>query len=204
MAPKPKTVGGGHATGLSNDFFDFLQRGLNTGSFGMGSRGSPGNDTMGIAGILNDLLKGGAGNIGGSLGEMISRQNTNNIADLRARYGAGGGMAYGTPGGQAEAGYRAQHGADSAVAIGGLQLDALKALFPLYAQAAQIGTPQAQTIMQQNPIAAGLGTIAPIASSVLPFLRKDPFSGSAGPEGVNGLTNGLQSIYDYQPNVVNR
>lgn len=192
MAPKPKTIGGGNARGLSNDFLDFLGRGLNTGTFGAGGRGNPVNDTMGIAGILNDILSGGAGNLGGSLQQMIERQNTGNIADLRARYGAGGGMGYGTPAAQAEAGYRAQHGADTATAVGNLQLSALSQLFPLYSQAVGIGTPQAQTVMQQNPIAGALGTIAPIASAVLPFLGSGPF-------GANGVTQGLQpaSWQDY-------
>ena len=199
MAPKAKTVGGGNATGLSNDFFDFLSRGLNTGTFGAGGRGSPYNDTMGIAGILNQLLSKGAGSFGGALGDMINRQNTNNIADLRSRFGFGGGMAYGTPGAQAEAGYRAQHGADTAVAIGGLQLDALKSLFPLYQQAASIGTPQAQTIMQQNPLAGALSAIAPVASAVLPFLRKDPFHTTSPAASVaNPNTPNASGYFDFQ------
>jgi|SRR6478609_2603695 len=180
MPPKPKTVGGGNAKGLSNDFFDFLHRGLNTGTFGAGQRGNPVNDTKGIAGILNQLLAGGAGSFGGDLGAMIERQNSNNIADLRGRYGAGGGMGYGTPAAQAEAGYRAQHAADTGVAIGGLQLQALQSLFPLYQQGAQLGTPQAQTVMEQNPWAAALSTISPVASAVLPFLAGSPFGAAAG------------------------
>lgn len=195
MAPKPKTVGGGHATGLANDFFDFLQRGLNTGTFGTGGVGNPINQTTGIAGILNQLLANGAGSFGGALGDMISRQNTNNVADLRARYGSGGGLGYGTPAAQAEASYDAQHAADTGVAVGQLQLQALQSLFPLYQQGASIGTPQASTVMQQNPWAAALGTITPIASTVLPFLRKDPLGTSSPTSRASTPMSGESGFY---------
>lgn len=211
MAPKPNTVGGGHAKGLSNDFFDFLQRGLNTGTFGAGQRGNPINDTKGIAGILNQLLAGGAGKFGGDLGAMIERQNSNNVSDIRARYGAGGGMGYGTPAAQAEAGYRAQHAADTGVAIGGLQLQALQSLFPLYQQGAQLGTPQAQTVMEQNPWAAALGAIAPVASTVLPFLKGSPFGGAGATagalpaaSGVNYPNVGESGYFDFGADIPNR
>ena len=182
MGPQAKTVGGGHARPLSNDWFDFLRSGLNTGTFGTSQMfgANPGGQTMGIAGVLNDLLSGGAGVIGGNMADMIRRQTESNAADLRARYGVGGGMGYGTPAAMAEAGYRAQESERLPVAIGQLQLQALQSLFPMYGQAAGIGTPQAQTIMQQNPFAGVLGTLAPVISSVAPYLQPNPFGSSVG------------------------
>lgn len=178
MGPQTKIVGGGGARPLSNDWFEFLRNGLNTGTFGTSQMfgANPSGSTLGIAGVLNDLLSGGAGNIGGNLAQMIQRQTESNTADLRARYGAGGGMGYGTPAAMAEAGYRAQEAERLPVAIGGLQLQALQSLLPMYGQAAGLGTPQAQTVLQQDPLAGALGTLAPVISSVAPYLQPNPFS----------------------------
>jgi hypothetical protein len=53
MAAKYKEYGGGPASGLANDFTQFLSQGLNTGTFGAGNPagGDAANSTMGIAGV---------------------------------------------------------------------------------------------------------------------------------------------------------
>lgn len=177
MAPRPKTVGGGQATPLANDFYDFLRQGLNTGTFGNSQMNSadPMASTKGIAGILNDILSSGGGKLGGGLGAMIARQNANNVANLRARFGAGGGTSSGTPGAYAEASYNAQHAEDAPVAIGQLQLSALQPLLSLISGASAIGTPQAQTVMQQSDLAAGLQGLAAVGGAAVPLLRPNPF-----------------------------
>lgn len=164
MAAQPKTVGGGSAKPLANDFLNFLRTGLNSGSFGGGAI----NSTTGIAGLLNDLLSGGAGEVGGALGQQIARQRTNDVASLRSRFGAGGGTAFGTPAAFAESQYLAQSAEQLPTALAGLQLSALGPLLGLYGQAVGIGTPQSQTVMQGSGVGAGLGVVADIASKFLP------------------------------------
>ena len=186
MAPRPRTVGGGNATGLGNDFWDFLRNGLNTGTFGTSQMNSadPMGNTKGIAGILNDILSSGAGKVGGSLQDMIARQNANNVANLRARFGSGGGTSLGTPGGYAEGTYLAQHAEDAPVAISQLQNSVLQPLLALMGKGAEIGTPQAQTVMQQSDLGAAFSGLAGIAKAAAPFLMPNPFgaaSAIAGP-----------------------
>lgn len=173
MGMNYKTVGGGAATGLGNSWATFLQNGLNSGTFGAGSAASgaasanPAGSTTGIAGVLNDILSGGAGKLGGSLGQMIATQQKNDVENLRSRFGVGGGTAFGTPGQYAESTYRAQAAPQITSAIGNLQLGALSQIFPQIGALAQKGIPQAETVASQNPLTTGLGIAAPIVGGVL-------------------------------------
>lgn len=174
MAAKEKTIGGGSAKPLATDFLNFLRTGLNSGSFGTGAVDS----TKGIAGLLNDLLAGGAGEVGGALADQIARQRTNDVASLRSRFGTGGGTAFGTPAAFAESQYLAQSAENLPTALAGLQLSALGPLLGLYGQAVGIGTPQAQSVMQQSGWGAALQGLTGVASAAVPFIKKNPLPAS--------------------------
>lgn len=184
--PRYREAGGGPATGLANDFVKFLQDGLNTGSFGGVSatqrlQGSdPIGATAGIAGVLNDILSGGAGKLGGSLNEMISRSINDQAGALRARFGAGGGTAFGTPAAYAEGVLRSQAAPALTNAIGGLQLSALGQILPMIAQIAGRGITQRQGYLQPNQTASTIASLAPFASAGLSLFAPNPLAGLGG------------------------
>lgn len=175
MGSQVKTIGGGHGTGmLANNFVQWLQNGLTTGSFGGAGPAGAGSmtQTAGLSGLFNDLLSGGAGKVGGALQSIINTQNTQNVNDLRARYGAFGGTGFGTPAAYAEAQYRAQEPAQTTAAIGNLQLSAASPLLSLLGGFAQKGIPQAESVIEPSTlsqVAQGIGSVAgPIASAFSP------------------------------------
>lgn len=196
MGTKYKEVGGGAASGVGNEWATFLGNGLATGSFGGMTPGqrlggsNPVGQTGGIAGVLNDILSGGAGNLGGALGHLLQTQQTNDIADLRSRFGVGGGTSFGSPAAFAESQYRSQVAPQIATQVGNLQLGALSQLFPQFANLAQIGIPKAEVVGQQSPWlqAAQLGLGA--ASAALPFFA-GPF-GAAASVGLNQIGQQLK------------
>lgn len=115
---------------------------------------------MGIAGILNDLLSGGAGQVGGSMQQMIHADTERGANALRARFGAGGGTAFGTPGAYAESLYRAEAAPRATQAVAGLQLQALFPIMQMMAALAGRGISQRETIAQPNPVVSGLTALA--------------------------------------------
>ena len=161
MGAKTKEVGGGPATGLADQFVQWLSQGLNTGTFGAGT--PAGTDavgaTGGISAYLNDVLSGGAGRLGGALQQQITTQADRDAATLRARFGAGGGTAFGTGAQFAEGVLRSETAPKIATAVGGLQQNALQMLLPVFASIAGKGITQRQTVAQENPwmTAAKLG-----------------------------------------------
>lgn len=164
MAPKIGTVGGGPATGLAKDYTDWLDKGLNTGTFGTAAGGYKGEgamkDTAGLTGIFNDILSQGGGKLGGSLGELIKMNQERDVGALRARFGASGGMSFGTPAAFAESSYRAQAAPQAATAIGQLQLSALEPILRSMLSLSGLGIPQAQTTVSTNPWLSGLEALA--------------------------------------------
>ena len=166
MSAKKKEVGGGKAVGLSNDFVDWLQKSLTTGSFGgmTAAHGfnsaDPMGDTVGMAGVLNDILSGGAGKLGGSMNEMISRNTNDQVDALRARFGAGGGMSGGTPAAYGEAMLRSAQGPQMVGAIGNLQLSALMPMLQIIAGLSGKGISQRETVFQPNPWLEGITALA--------------------------------------------
>lgn len=166
---KYKTVGGGAATGLGNDFASFLQQGLNTGTFGAGSPAGYGAPAQagGIAGFLNDVLSGGAGKLGGSLAKILQTQQTSDVANLRSRFGVGGGTTFGTPGAYAESTYRSQAAPQIATAIGGLQSNVLQQLLSSLNNIGGRGIPQAETVGVQSPWTQAAGLAAPVLGGIL-------------------------------------
>ncbi len=174
---KFQEVGGGPATGLSEDFVRLL-RGSLFGNFGgqptAGQRfnaANPVGSTTGIARILQNILGEGAGTLGGSLAEMIRRESTRNIADLRARFGAGGGAAFGTPAAYAESLYRAEAAPRTATAVGQLQLSTLLPLLQLSGALSERGIAPRQIVARPSAFSSILSTLAPAVSAAVPFLN---------------------------------
>lgn len=169
MPPKTREVGGGPATGLANDFVGWLSQGLNTGTFGAGSPagGDAYGATRGMGSVLNDMLAGGAGNLGGAFTDMISKQGERDVGGLRARFGAGGGTAFGTGAQYAEGLMRSETAPKMTAAAGGLQMQALQMLLPMFANMSQKGISQRSTMAQPNPWASAAAIAAPIAGALI-------------------------------------
>jgi len=167
-----RTVGGGPAVGLGQDWTQMLQGALQTGSFGATTAGQrfggadPTGQSQGMFSILNDILSGGAGQMGGSMQQMISKQSERDAQNLRARFGQQGGQAFGTPAAYAEAMLRSETAPKMTQAIGGLQLQALMPLLQMMSGTANKGISQAETVMQPSGFSQFLGTAAPVLGAV--------------------------------------
>lgn len=198
---------GGSGTGLGHDFAGWLQQGLNTGYFGAGSPAGVGAaaHTQGISGVLNDILSGGAGKLGGSLGQLLQTQQTNDIGALRSRFGVGGGTAFGTPAAYAESQYRSQAAPQIATQVGGLQMGALGQLLPLLGGMAGRDIPQAENYFQPSGLSQFASIAAPVAGGILggPLgasigaglggFFSNHFGGGGGTDGGYGA-NGMNGI----------
>lgn len=184
MSSSYKEYGGGAATGLADNLVSFLSQGLNTGTFGAGS--PAGSDAMGqsqgIAGVLNDILSGGAGKLGGSLSQLIQNDTNNQVNDMRARYGAAGGTAYGTGAQYGEGVLRAKQAPALTSAVGNLQLGAVQNLLGVISGIASKGIAQRQGAMEQNPWVTGLSMGANIV--------KQGLSAYAGAQGLPNMSAG--------------
>lgn len=194
MTPNTQTVGGGPATGLANEFTQWLSQGLATGIFGGPSPGAavsganpvagvqaltqrltggappkiPGSPTTGPSGIVNDILSGGAGKIGGSLQQILAQQQGTDVANLRSRYSMGG-TGTGSPAAFAESLYRSQAAPQAAMQIGQLQLSALLPLLNMIAQLSGRGIPQASTVVGPSDFSQITGGLAGLAEGAGAF-----------------------------------
>jgi hypothetical protein len=181
MGAKYKEKGGGSATGLADNLIGFLNGGL-TGTFGGGSAGAqslnanPMASTGGIANVLNDILSGGAGKLGGSMADMIHQTQGRNVDELRSRYGAAGGMSMGTPAAYAESMMRASETPQLTQAIGGLQLQAMMPIMQMMQGLASKGIAQREGMMQPSGWSQAAGLALPVAGSIL----GGPLGGSIG------------------------
>lgn len=168
MGTKTREVGGGPAVGLGQDIISFLQQGLSTGTFGGGASAAafnganPMTSTQGIAGFLNDILSGGAGNLGGSMQQMIQRDADRNVNAMRARYSMGG-TGFGTPAAYGESMLRSETAPKLATAVGGLQLQTVLPLLQMIMSMGGRGISQRSVVAEPNPIASGIASIAPLA-----------------------------------------
>lgn len=192
MGPQTKEIGGGSATGLADSFIASLQKLMNTGGTGTAGSPDPMGSTGGIMGVLGDLLSPGAGKVGGSFADLIGKQQERDVAGLRARFGAGGGGAYGTPGASAESLYRSEAAPQIATQIGGLQLQALMPL--LQAITGLSGKGIAQRELVQTPGAAGqvAGLLGAGAKAAAPFF--DGGFGNTSNFGGNVNTSGFSKF----------
>lgn len=169
LQPKYSERGGGKASGFADDFIGMLS-GLLGGQAGASSAGAqfsaanPQGSTGGVMEALQGLLSG-TGAQHGAINTMISKQGDRDVAGLRARFGAGGGTAFGTGAQYGEGVMRAETAPKMAMAHGQLQLSALSQLMPILAGITQKGTTQRQGIMQPSGLSSAISTIAPLASA---------------------------------------
>lgn len=179
MGAKYKEYGGGSATGLADNLISFLSQGLNTGTFGAGQAagGDAVGQSAGIASVLNDILSGGAGKLGGSMNQLIQNDTTNQVNELRARYGAAGGTAYGTGAQYGEGVIRAKQAPALATAVGNLQMGAIQSLMQVMAGLAGKGIAQRQGVMEQNPLVTGLQAGGALVKEGLSAFAKAPGAG---------------------------
>jgi hypothetical protein len=175
MGAQTKTVGGQPSSPLAKQFTNFLMSGLAGGQFGTGN---PQSQTMGIGGVLNDILSGGAGKLGGSLATLMQNQQMRDVDSLRARFSSGSG-SYGSGAQYAEGLYKAQAAPQITSAIGNLQLSALSPLLGAYSSQAALGTPQAQTLTQPSQFSQVLGGINSIGQTLGPLLAPMMGGGAA-------------------------
>jgi hypothetical protein len=136
---------------------------------------APINQTSLVAEALKRQLQGvDLAPTGEALQTIIQRQSERDVADLRARFGASGGTAFGTPAAVGESLFRAETGPRIAAALGelGLRGQALDAqrvlqLLSIIAQLSSRGVEQARTevIVSQDPFARFLDTAAGGASA---------------------------------------
>lgn len=194
LGPKYSEKGGGAATGLSNDFIGWLRGGLNSGSFGGMSgpqqTGDAQNNMGGMGGILNDILSGGAGKLGGAYQSMIEKENQRQVDGLRSRFGAEGGMGGGTPAAYGESMLRSEVAPKLASTIGQLQMSAMNPLMQMMAELSGKGITQRQGMMTPNPWMSALSSIAPAAGMALSGPLGGMLGGMFGGGASTTLPNG--------------
>lgn len=193
MGLNTKTVGGGPATGLAGDFVKFLQNGLNTGTFGTGDANSMDH---GIGAVLNNLFSAGGGAVGGSMADQITKETDRNAAELRSRFGASGGTAFGTGAQFAEGVLRSESAPKITSAVGNLQLSALGPILQSLFGLSEKGIPQAENLTTPSTfsqIAQGLGSVAPIIAA--------PFTGGTSMLPSLAQTSSLPFVSDSMTNL---
>ena len=177
MNPKTREVGGGSSVGLADDLvsaFRRLLQGNYGGQPGPGQRydaANPVASTNGFLGAITDILSPGGGRAGAGLTETINRANTRDVADLRARYGATGGQAFGTPAAYAESQYRAEAAPRAATAVSQAQLSALMPLLGLMAQLSGHGLSQRSTVVEPPAALTWLQGLSGAASGAGDLLK---------------------------------
>jgi len=190
MGYKERTVGGGPAKGLANDFVSFLQNFITSGKFGGAeTRGGIGGssatsqfnaenpmaDSAGIFGLLNSIISNPQADK--SVQDLISKDVERGRNDLRARFGASGGMAYGSPAAFAESLYQAEQTPRTALALDQMAQSRIGALMPFFQMlmnTSSLGIPQAQTTMEPSKWMQGFNMLLDTANTVANFI---PFAG---------------------------
>lgn len=190
MGYKERTVGGGPAKGLAEDFVGFLQNFINSGQFGGAeTRGGVGGssatsqynaenpmaDSAGIFGLLNSIITNPQADR--SVQQLISKDIERGRNDLRARFGAGGGMAYGSPAAFAESLYQAEQAPRTALAMDQMAQNRVGALMPFFQMLqnmSALGIPQAQATMQPSGLMQGFNILMDVANTAANFI---PFGG---------------------------
>lgn len=194
MQNKTRETGGGPATGLANDFVSWLSQGLNTGTFGTGT--PAGQDavgsTMGMSSILNDILSGGAGVMGGNMKDMMNKESERQAMQLRARFGVGGGTAFGTPGQYAESLFRSEQAPKMTAAIGGLQQNALAMLLPMFANMSSKGISQRSNVVEPSGWASAMAIAAPLIGTGLGMMAGGPGGAAAGAQMGAGVGSAMR------------
>lgn len=198
MGMKTKEIGGGPATGLADNYVGMLQQLLNGG--GMGTAGSPDGpgSTGNIMSVLADILSGGGGKAGSSISQMMSKQQERDVNNLRSRFGAQGGTAFGTPAAFAEATYRADAAPNIMQAISGMQMQAIMPLLSAATGLSQLGIPQRQTVQQKSGLGQALDVFGGLAKTAMPFVM--PGFGAAAGGAMGGAGGGAGGFgVDFSP-----
>lgn len=185
---KTKEIGGGPAVGLAKDTVASLQSLLNGGGVGTAGSPNPMGSTGNIMKVLQDILSAGGGAPGNAISQMINKSQERSIQGLRARFGASGGAAFGTPAAFAESLFRAEAAPQEAQAISGLQMNAIQPLLNMILQLSGRGITQRQIVQEKSPLEQGLGLVAGVAKTALPFLA--PGIGHAAAAGMGAASAG--------------
>lgn len=127
-APQTRTVGGGSATPTADAFNQFLLQQLNSGQLGQQISGmlSGANNPAQPFNPLTYQVPNYNTQVDMSnpqfaaMQQMLNQQQTQNVANLRERFTAGGGGARGSGAAMAEAGYLAQANPQNVLAMGQL------------------------------------------------------------------------------------
>lgn len=201
MAPTVKQASNS-ATGFSNNFMTMLS-GLLGGVGGHSAAGqfgqaNPTGQTQGgAAGILSDILSGGAGKLGGALGTQLQQQQTRDINSINSRFGAFGGTSLGTPAASADAQYRAQAAPNITSAIGQLQLGAISPLLSAGYGLANRGV--TTPYMQTNPIVQGIQGLTGAVSGAGSILSGLGMGGGGSANTSSMVPPNLGSLSGYMP-----
>lgn len=127
-APQTRTVGGGSATPTADAFNQFLLQQLNSGQLGqqIGGMLSGANNPAQAFNPLTYQVPNYNTQVDmnnpqfAAMQQMLNQQQTQNVANLRERFTAGGGGARGSGASMAEAGYLAQAAPQNTLAMGQL------------------------------------------------------------------------------------
>lgn len=177
MGYKERTVGGGPAKGLAKDFTSFLQNFINSGSFGGGTAGqqagaaNPMGDAAGIFSLLNSIISNPQADQ--SVQTLINKDIERGTNALRARYGASGGMPFGTGAQVAEGIYQSEQAPRTALAMDQLAQSRLGALMPFFQFArdiAGLGIPQAQATLEPDAWMQGFNALMDVANTAANFI----------------------------------
>lgn len=200
MNYKEQTTGGGPAVGLAGDFTKFLQGLITSGSFGGGTSGQQAaggpqqaqDQSQNMFGALNSILQGPNAGLQTSVQDLISRQRTSDVNDLRARFGAQGNMAYGTGAAHAEGLYRAEAAPREALAMDEINRNnkqtQLQMLIPILQMAMGIsgkGISQAETTLQAPGWMQGFNMLMDVANTAANFIP----GGGGGDTDTRSLNN---------------
>lgn len=216
MGYQSKTVGGGPARGLANDFVNFLRPLITSGSFGSGTAGqqfnaaNPMGNTAGLFGLLNSIISNPQADR--SVQELIGKDIERGRNDLRARFGAGGGMAFGSPAAFAESLYQAEQAPRTAMAMDQMSQARLAALMPLLGMTRDIsamGIPQAQTAIEPKGWMQGINLLMDIANTAANFIPGGPGGSDVNSRASGGVVNtskpsNTPAKGGYVPNIMDR
>lgn len=203
MNHKYQEYGGGPAVGLAENFTNFLNRIITTGSFGgttaaqQANAANPIGSTQDVFGFLNSIIQGPDAGLITTINDMISKETDRSANALRARFGAQGGMAFGTPAAFAEGVLRAEAAPRAALAVDeinrankALGIQALMPLFQMASGLSQAGIAPRQGTLQPPGWLQGVNLLLDVANTAANFI---PFGGGGATNRTVNSTTVLPS-----------
>jgi len=176
MGVKTEVQGGGKAKGVGKDFLAMIGEMINS------SAGAGAGDVGGVRGALSALLAGP--NQGGldSIRSIQEKQKAEDLASLRAQFGTNT-SSRGTPAAAAMSTYLSNRSPQDTLTetdyMDKNRITALQLLLPLFSQAVNIGTPQAQLVQKPTLGQNLLGAATGISTAASQFIHPS-FSSMAG------------------------